>query len=100
VTNRSEDCPVCLIRFPSAALQRQSRLAELLPLLKRMIGDGLCQPGQCLPSKPDLTRQLGVSRLSFRETVRALTAMNILEVRHGAGAFVSSLDAELLPEPL
>jgi DNA-binding FadR family transcriptional regulator len=37
-----------------------------------------------------------VSRPSLREALRVLSAMNIVEIRHGAGTYVTSLQAEEL----
>ena len=61
---------------------------------------GDLRAGQRLPAERDLAVQLGVSRPSLREAIRALIALNILESRHGEGTFVSSLDPELLAEPI
>src|SRR4051794_29466492 len=65
-----------------------------------MIVRGDLGAGQRLPAERDLAAQLGVSRPSLREAIRALIALNILESRHGEGTFVSSLDPELLSEPI
>mgnify|MGYP006159546383 CR=1 FL=1 len=61
--------------------------------IKAMIADGLLGPGQRLPTERDLAVQLGVSRSSMREAVRALTFMGILEARHGSGVYVTQLAA-------
>lgn len=42
-----------------------------------------------LPNEKELTGLLGVGRSTLREAVRMLASRNILEVRHGAGIFVS-----------
>lgn len=68
--------------------------------IKEMIVRGELRAGQRLPAERDLASQLGLSRPSLREAIRALIALNILESRHGEGTFVSSLDPELLAEPI
>ena len=65
-----------------------------------MIAKGELHAGQQLPAERDLAAQLGLSRPSVRECIRALIALNILESRHGEGTFVTSLDPELLAEPI
>ena len=45
--------------------------------------------GQKLPNEYELSTQLGVSRNTIREAVRALVAINVVEIRRGAGTFVS-----------
>src|SRR5690349_1963863 len=65
-----------------------------------MIVRGELRPGQRLPAERDLAVQLALSRPSLREAIRALIALNILESKHGEGTYVSSLDPELLSEPI
>ncbi len=48
------------------------------------------EAGARLPSLREFTEALGVSRPSVREGLRALEALGIVEIRHGAGIFVSS----------
>jgi GntR family transcriptional repressor for pyruvate dehydrogenase complex len=86
--------------FPKAVFRQSSRPSDVLALFKRMILSGRVHPGERLPNERALAGQLGVSRPSLREAVRALAAMNILEVRQGDGTYVTSLDPELLAEPL
>ena len=43
---------------------------------------------------------LGVSRPSLREALKTLSTRNIVEIRHGAGVYVTSLEPKLLLEPL
>lgn len=59
--------------------------------IKAMIAAGELRPGQRLPTERELSTQLGLSRSSMREAVRALTAMGVLEARHGAGVYVTAL---------
>lgn len=68
--------------------------------IKEMIASGAVQPGDKLPIEADLAEQLGVSRGSLREGVRALVAMGILETKQGSGTTVTSLEPALLLEPL
>ncbi|WP_133915697.1 FadR/GntR family transcriptional regulator [Streptomyces sp. NBC_00582] len=61
--------------------------------IKAMIGEGLLEPGQRLPTERDLAVQLGISRSSMREAIRALTVLGVLEARHGSGIYVTQLQA-------
>lgn len=81
-------------------LARTTFAADTVSTIKDMILDGRLEPGQRLPSERALSEALGVSRPTVREALRSLEAMNILESRHGAGTFVSSLGAEELLRPL
>jgi len=54
------------------------------------------EPGSPMPTELDLMADLGVSRNSIREAVRALRALGIVEVRHGYGTFVGSAGSDSL----
>lgn len=73
---------------------------DAIAQIKAMIVSGRFQPGTRLPKEEDLAGELGLSRNSLREAVRALTAMKILVVRQGDGSYVSSLEPGLLMETL
>lgn len=57
-------------------------------------------PGDQLPPERDLAQIMRVSRASLRESIRSLAMLNVLEMRHGSGTYVSSLKPELLVEKL
>ncbi|MFF5187454.1 FadR/GntR family transcriptional regulator [Streptomyces sp. NPDC000345] len=73
---------------------------DAIDRIKAMIVDGELAPGSRLPKEEILAGQLGLSRNSLREAVRALTAMRILITRQGDGTYVSSLEPHLLLESL
>ncbi|WP_114257761.1 FCD domain-containing protein [Streptomyces sp. Go-475] len=73
---------------------------EAMDKIKAMIVAGELAPSSRLPKEEILAAQLGLSRNSLREAVRALTAMRILTVRQGDGTYVSSLEPHLLLESL
>ncbi|MBN2047152.1 MAG: GntR family transcriptional regulator [Anaerolineaceae bacterium] len=47
-------------------------------------------PGERLPSEPRLAKQLGVSRATLREAMRAFEGQGIIRRRQGVGTFVIS----------
>ena len=72
-------------------------------LVERILGfvaAGQLQPGDKLPSERKLASRFQVSRPTVREAMRALSVLGVVEVRHGGGAFVGSLNAEDLLRPL
>lgn len=73
---------------------------EAIVRIKDMILNGQLRPGDRLPREPDLAQQLGLSRNSLREAVKALSLINILDVRQGDGTYVTSLGPELLLDAL
>ena len=68
--------------------------------VKGMIVSGELRPGDRLPREADLAQRLGLSRNSLREAVRALTLVRILDVRHGDGTYVTSLEPDVLLDAL
>ena len=47
------------------------------------------QPGDKLPTEPELAARLGIGRNTTREAVRILMSRNILTVRQGSGTYLS-----------
>jgi GntR family transcriptional repressor for pyruvate dehydrogenase complex len=73
---------------------------EAIEKIKEMIVSGALRPGDRLPREADLAAQLGLSRSSLREAVRALSLMRVLDVRQGDGTYVTSLEPSLLLDAL
>lgn len=73
---------------------------EAIDQLKGMIISGKLRPGDRLPREADLAGDLGVSRNSLREAVRALCLVRVLDVRQGDGTYVTSLEPALLMDAL
>jgi GntR family transcriptional regulator, transcriptional repressor for pyruvate dehydrogenase complex len=69
---------------------------EAIERIRELITSGEWGPGMRLPREADLAAQLGLSRSSLREAVRALSLVRVLEVRQGDGTYVSSLEPDLL----
>ncbi len=54
----------------------------------QLISSGALKPGDPLPPQRELAQQLRVSLSSLRESLHALSAIGVLEVKHGRGTFV------------
>src|SRR5580765_3031273 len=72
---------------------------DAIERIRDFVASGEWGPGTRLPREADLAKQLGVSRNSLREAVRALSLTRVLEVRQGDGTYVSSLEPGELLEP-
>jgi len=59
--------------------------------LRRRIDQGRFPGGSRLPSEPDLAAELGVSRATLREALRALEDEGLLRRRWGSGTYVAEL---------
>jgi GntR family transcriptional repressor for pyruvate dehydrogenase complex len=56
--------------------------------LHELILDGTLPPGQRLPSIAGLAKRFGISIAGVRESLAALEAAGLIEVRHGHGTFI------------
>jgi len=68
--------------------------------VRGLIERGELRPGDRLPPERELAVQLGVSRPSVRAGLRSLSAIGILQTRHGAGTFITDGPPTLGAEPL
>src|SRR6476469_8715698 len=84
---------------PKDRMDRASVTDEAIERIRDLIVSGEWGPGTRLPREADLAKQLGLSRNSLREAVRALSMTRVLEVRQGDGTYVSSLEPGELLEP-
>src|SRR5207302_1244305 len=71
---------------------------EAIDKIRERIVTGAWGAGDRLPKESELAAELGLSRNSLREAVRALSQLRVLEVRQGDGTYVSSLEPDQLLE--
>ena len=71
-------------------MARLQRNEEITQRIIDLIVEQALPPGAPLPTELSLMDDLGVSRNSIREAIKALQALGIVEVRHGYGTFVGS----------
>jgi GntR family transcriptional repressor for pyruvate dehydrogenase complex len=80
---------------------RDSVAAEqVITHVRALIEQGALRPGDRLSSERELSRQVGVSRPSVRAGMRSLAAMGVVQVRQGAGTFITDGPPFLASEPL
>jgi GntR family transcriptional repressor for pyruvate dehydrogenase complex len=65
-----------------------------------LIRERQLRPGDRFPPERELAALMGVSRATVREALRSLAMMNVVELRHGSGTYVTSLEPQLLVENL
>ncbi len=71
-------------------IKRISTTQAIVTRIKERIQLGEFSPGDMLPSERVLQEELGVSRLALREGLARLSALGIIRVDHGKGAFITS----------
>lgn len=62
--------------------------------MKRMLILGEWMPGDKLPSENELAALFNVSRITVRQALQKLVALNLIETRLGEGSFVRTLEIE------
>src|SRR5579871_546231 len=74
-------------------LKRDQRVAPLYYQVQHTIAQRISRgeypPGSQLPSESELSRELGVSRVTVREALRVLAQENLLVKAQGRGTFVA-----------
>lgn len=68
--------------------------------IRQYITDNGLKPGDLLPPEGQIAADLGVSRGSVREAIKALESLGIVEVRHGDGVRVRSFNFDSILELL
>lgn len=81
------------------AIKRTRLSEEIMAQLVELVRHGRLRPGERLPSERELAEQLGVSRASVREALRALSLKGLVVSRPGTGTFVATgiLEASAVP---
>lgn len=69
-------------------IKKKSTLEIIIQQIKMEIKNGNLKSGEKLPSERELSDQLGVSRTSIREAVKALSFAGYLKVIQGKGTYI------------
>lgn len=89
---------MAMVQFFSVKPNRVSQ--QVAEQIRNLILDGKLRPGDKLPSERELSKLIGVGRLSLREGLRILESSGILKTRYGvhSGTYVSKMGLENLTE--
>lgn len=68
--------------------------------VRGLIENGALRSGDRLPAERELARELSVSRPSVRSGLKTLAAMGVVQIRQGAGTFITAGPPMLGSEPL
>ena len=81
-------------------INNDSIVNEIFKRITNSIIKGELRPGDKLPTEVEFAEQLGVGRNSVREAVKMMTAMGVLEIKRGAGTFVTTKVSPSIFNPL
>jgi GntR family transcriptional regulator, transcriptional repressor for pyruvate dehydrogenase complex len=79
-----------------AVIDRSTLPQEIANRLLDLIRAEQLRPGDRLPAERELAAAMQVSRPVLREALRALATMRIVEIRQGAGTYITALEPQNL----
>lgn len=88
------EAPLAWPRF--AVVDRSTLSEEIADRLLELIKAQQLRPGDKLPAERELAAEMRVSRPVLREALRALSIMKVVEIRQGAGTYITALEPQQL----
>jgi DNA-binding FadR family transcriptional regulator len=82
------------------AVRKETLAEQVAGTIREAILDGQWQPGEALPTEPELAEAFGVSRAVIRDATRMLAAQGLVMAQHGRGVFVTESQAEAFGDAL
>lgn len=73
---------------------------KLIVSFKRLISQGVLEPGCRLPAERELAKRFGVNRATLRQVLKVLEIMGVLSQRIGDGTYLNTSAAAILDEPM
>lgn len=87
------------LNLPVAGCPKSRVVGRVVARLKEQIERGEFRSGDQLPPERELAHRLGVSRPSVRRAIAFLSAVGVIDIRHGSGTFVAAHTASAFHFP-
>ncbi|MFO8063816.1 MAG: FadR/GntR family transcriptional regulator [Spirochaetota bacterium] len=84
----------------NTSLHKRTLAQQVADSIKQSVLDGELSAGAALPTEPELAEQFSVSRAVIRDAIRLLSAVGLVDVRHGRGMYITEPGTEALSEAL
>ena len=78
-----------------AQIKKKKLYEEVILGIEEMLKSNNMQPGDRMQSEKELSLYFGVSKTAVREALSALQIAGLIEVKHGSGIFVRSVNDKL-----
>ncbi|UBH11064.1 FadR/GntR family transcriptional regulator [Macrococcus armenti] len=75
-------------------LEKKKLYEEIAEIITEEIREGTYKQGDKLPSIQALSKVYGVGQASIREALNALRVVGLVEIKHGEGTFIKSIEAQ------
>jgi GntR family transcriptional repressor for pyruvate dehydrogenase complex len=76
-------------------IKKSNISSQVFEQIKAEIANGEWAPGSRIPSENEFVKMLNVSRVTVRNALQRLVALELLEVRQGDGTFVREFSADM-----
>jgi len=81
-------------------VRRIKVMGEIVNQIRDLMAAGRLRPGERLPPEREFAQTLGIGRWSLREAIRCMRSLGLVEVRAGAGTFLTSrVNQSEVPSP-
>ena len=77
-------------------IQKTSVSQQVVNYVLDLIEKGDLKPGDRLPVEREFAESLGISRVPLREGISALSALGIVEKRHGDGNYIAGFSSDIM----
>ena len=84
----------------SKPVKKQTLAEQVAQSIQEAILAGEWEPGESLPTEPELAEEFGVSRAVIRDATRMLAAQGLVEAQHGRGVFVTQSQVDAFGQAL
>ncbi len=82
------------------SFKKESAVDLVISNVKNLLISNKLNPGDKLPSEPELCKNMSVSRGSLREAMKILSAFGIVDIRRGDGTYITKTDNKIKFDPL
>lgn len=81
-------------------IEKKNYSQQVFNYIFEQIDSGQLNSGDKLPNERELSEDLGISRPSLREALKALSSIGLLSTRHGGGTYVNEFGTDYLDSML
>ena len=84
----------------SKMIRKENLYESVVKHIQSQIINGQLKPGDKLPPQDKFAQQLGVSRVTLREALKALDSMGLVNIQQGGGTYISEVTPDLIMQPI
>jgi len=82
------------------ALSNTLVVKKIIKRIEKALIEGELKPGDKVPAEREFVQKFKVSRTSFREAIKMLTALGVVKIKRGDGTYVTKGNSNSIIDPL